>query len=202
LSATSEMFIVPSAAGGMVAGAPGGSMTVWQLAPCNPKGTLTGRDRSESRTLQIREPQGVSTMARGTPQGGMSCKEDRPMYQYSHLQMFANNLPYMVMTVLGATVFLVGFQAPQWKWVAAGLYVAYGVAGAFWIMAFLCPFCAHYDTSSCPCGYGWIAAKLRPKKDSGRFREKLRKHIPVIVPLWFIPRCWRAWSFSFAVSPG
>jgi hypothetical protein len=39
----------------------------------------------------------------------------------------------------------------------------------------------------CPCGYGRVAARLREKDDVSLFRENFRKHIPVIVPLWFIP---------------
>jgi hypothetical protein len=39
----------------------------------------------------------------------------------------------------------------------------------------------------CPCGYGRIAPKIRQIKDTSRFKEKFRKHILVIVPLWFIP---------------
>jgi len=91
------------------------------------------------------------------------------------------------MTVLGAVIFVTGFENPVWGWAAACAYLIYAVAGAFWIMIFLCPYCARWNTMSCPCGYGRIAAMLRQKKDAGRFKEKFKRHIPVIVPLWFIP---------------
>ena len=44
-----------------------------------------------------------------------------------------------------------------------------------------------YNSRKCPCGYGVISGKLRNRGDHSLFREKFRKHIPVIVPLWFIP---------------
>ena len=98
-----------------------------------------------------------------------------------------NNLPYMLMVLLGAGIFLAGMGASLWGWICAGLYVLYGMTGSLWIILFLCPYCRRYGTRSCPSGYGRIAAKLRPRQADSRFAEKFKKHIPVIVPLWFIP---------------
>ncbi len=109
------------------------------------------------------------------------------MRKYSYIQEFINNLPYIAMTVLGAAVFVVGFESLVWRWIAAGAYLLYGVIGVLWIMIFVCPYCGYWNTRACPCGYGRIAAKLKEKKDNGCFTEKFKKHIPVIVPLWFIP---------------
>lgn len=114
-------------------------------------------------------------------------KDDRPPQEYSRAQQLVNNLPYIAMTLLGAAIFIVGFGNPVWGWVAGCAYFIYGVAGALWIMIFVCPYCERYDTMCCPCGYSRIAARLRQIKDTSRFKEKFRKHIPVIVPLWFIP---------------
>ncbi|MHC4482588.1 MAG: hypothetical protein ACYSW4_03475 [Planctomycetota bacterium] len=107
--------------------------------------------------------------------------------QYSHAQELVNNLPYATMTVLGTAIFLTGFESLVWKWIAASAYLAYGVMGALWIIVFVCPYCRYWNTRACPCGYGHVAARLREKKDYDRFKEKFKKHIPVIVPLWFIP---------------
>ena len=114
-------------------------------------------------------------------------KDYRALHEYSCAQELANNAPYAAMTVLGAAIFIVGFADPAWGWIAASAYVMYSVAGVFWIMIFLCPYCPRWNMGSCPCGYGRIAAKLREKKDDNRFKEKFKKHIPVIVPLWFVP---------------
>jgi hypothetical protein len=113
--------------------------------------------------------------------------EKSPIEEYSYAQQIVNNLPYVCMTLLGAAIFVVGIANPVLGWICGGAYVIYSVGGAFWIIVFLCPFCERHGTMFCPCGYGRIAARLREKNDVSRFREKFKKHIPVIVPLWFIP---------------
>lgn len=113
--------------------------------------------------------------------------EDCPARAVTHLHELVSNLPYIAMMLLGAAVFLVAVGPTLTGWLLGGLYLAYGVAGAFWIMIFVCPYCHFYGTQLCPCGYGQIAAKLRPAADASRFAEKFRRHIPVIVPLWVIP---------------
>jgi len=109
------------------------------------------------------------------------------MRKYSYTQELINNLPSIAMAVLGMAVFVAGFESFAWRWIAAGAYLIYAVAGAFWIMIFVCPYCRYWNTRSCPCGYGRIASRLRSKQSGGCFNEKFKKHIPVIVPLWFIP---------------
>ena len=116
-----------------------------------------------------------------------NCNKARPEQNYTHLQEFIDNLPYIFMTILGALVFIIGPEASTPNWLFAGLYVFYGIAGALWIIIFVCPYCHYYDTRACPCGYGQISAKLRKVRDQSRFNEKFKKHIPVIVPLWIIP---------------
>ena len=126
-------------------------------------------------------------MTKASSEVSETCEENHSRAECSPLQVFANNLPYAMMIVLGAIILFAGHLGPQWRWIAGVLYVVYGAAGAFWIMAFLCPYCGYYGSKSCPCGYGKVAAKFRPKGDSARFREKFKTHIPVIVPLWLIP---------------
>jgi len=108
-------------------------------------------------------------------------------HTHSRLQELRNNLPYAGMMLLGSAVLLVGLEKSLWGWVWAGLYLAYSIAGAFWIIIFLCPYCALFNTQRCPCGYGRIAAKLRSRQDPNLFRRKFRINIPVIVPVWLIP---------------
>jgi len=105
---------------------------------------------------------------------------------YTGMQTFLHNLPYILMTVLGAAVLLQSFEGP-WAHVTAGAYLLYGLIGALWIMVFVCPFCRFWGTNSCPCGYGRVAARIRDRQPGDRFNEKFSKHIPVIVPLWFLP---------------
>jgi hypothetical protein len=126
-------------------------------------------------------------MDKNTSEDSLSCKKYRPLHEYTYLQQFIDNVPYIIMIILGAFILSIGLELSIWGWVAAGVFVLYGVVGAFWIIVFVCPYCHYYDSRACPCGYGLIAAKLRSKKDGDRFIEKFKKHIGVIVPLWIIP---------------
>lgn len=107
--------------------------------------------------------------------------------EYSHLHTWIDNLPYIIMIILGASMLFIGFGSSSWKWATSILFLIYGVVGAFWIIIFVCPYCHFYDTRLCPCGYGKIASRLRQRKDDSLFTKKFREHIPAIVPLWVIP---------------
>jgi len=117
----------------------------------------------------------------------ISCEKHRPIREYSHTHELIDNLPYMMMILLGAVVLFAGFETSFWKWFLAGLYILYGIGGAFWIIIFVCPYCHFFDTRACPCGYGQIAAKFRSQKDGNLFMEKFKKNIPAIFPLWIVP---------------
>lgn len=56
-----------------------------------------------------------------------NCNKARPTQDYTHLQEFIDNLPYIFMTVLGALVFILGLETRSAKWLFAGLYVFYGI---------------------------------------------------------------------------
>jgi len=116
-----------------------------------------------------------------------NCSKARPVQNYTHHQEFIDNLPYIFMIILGALMFIIAPKASAPNWLLAGLYMFYGIAGALWIIIFVCPYCHYYDTRACPCGYGQISAKLCKVRDQSRFIEKFKKHIPVIIPLWIIP---------------
>lgn len=109
------------------------------------------------------------------------------MHLYTRSQTALANLPYAAMILLGMAVL-----ARAWAWEpggfgAAAAYLAYGIGGALWIMVFVCPYCHYYATRGCPCGYGLLAARLAPRGGRECFTAKFKRHIPVIVPLWFIP---------------
>ena len=42
------------------------------------------------------------------------CKKARPAQEYTHWQEFIDNLPYIIMTVLGALVFILGIYTLQY----------------------------------------------------------------------------------------
>jgi hypothetical protein len=126
-------------------------------------------------------------MDRAQPETENTAVQSQPLACYTAAQALINNVPYIAMTLLGSAIFVVAFAQSMWAWLAGGVYVLYGAVGALWIMLFVCPYCHFWNSTACPCGYGRIAAGLREKRDGDRFREKFRRHIPVIVPLWIIP---------------
>ena len=120
-------------------------------------------------------------------ENGSACEKFRPAKEYTTLQVFIDNLPYMFMVLLGSAICLLGFKFSLPGIGLGAAYFIYGIIGALWIIIFVCPYCQYFNTRSCPCGYGVIAAKFRNKSHENRFAEKFKKHIPVIVPLWIIP---------------
>ena len=136
-----------------------------------------------------------ATETKGEPQSPLTEVESPPpegpqegcLPTVPRSQELIDNIPYLAMIVMGALLFWSGFANSIWRWPAAGIYVAYGLGGVIWIMCFICPYCRFYDTRLCPCGYGQLATKLRAPKAHDRFASQFKKHIPVIVSLWFAP---------------
>jgi len=113
--------------------------------------------------------------------------QEECVVEYSTLHAMLENLPYAVMLLLGATIIGLAFRAHVWAWLLAVGFILYGMAGSLWIIVALCPHCPSYGQTSCPCGYGMVSARLRPKGDAAHFTRKFRQTIPTIVPLWVAP---------------
>lgn len=107
--------------------------------------------------------------------------------QYTRLQTVIANIPYSIMILLGAVIISLGSGFSLTGLIGATGYILYGIAGSAWTMIFICPYCAYYATRSCPCGYGMLSARMVRRGEGSCFSEKFRRHIPVLVPLWFIP---------------
>ncbi|OHD67082.1 MAG: hypothetical protein A2096_03475 [Spirochaetes bacterium GWF1_41_5] len=124
------------------------------------------------------------------------------MKKYSKTEVLIANIPYAVMILIGTIIILAGFPFSFWQLGGAAFYTVYGILGSFWIMIFVCPYCAYYNTDGCPCGYGIISARFVKKGEKNCFSEKFQRHIPVIVMLWIIPAAAgiysliSAWSWS------
>jgi hypothetical protein len=122
--------------------------------------------------------------------------------EYTRREAVVANLPYAAMVLIGSGTIASSLDRSLWTLAGAVGYVIYGVAGALWIMVFMCPYCAYYASKGCPCGYGTIAARLVPRGERECFSEKFKRHIPVIVPLWLIPVAYGAWSLWQSFSWG
>ena len=116
-----------------------------------------------------------------------TCQDSSVMPQYTPFQELFHNIPYILMCIIGAAVMLVSSGGSAWGITTGVGFIIYGLVGAVWIMIFVCPYCGYWNTRSCPCGYGRISSRFREKAPIENFGEKFKKHIPVIVPLWFIP---------------
>jgi hypothetical protein len=116
--------------------------------------------------------------------------------------IFIENLPYALMILLGASIFVLGFAFSFTAWLSAGLYAIYGIIGIFWIIVFVCPYCHNFG-SGCFSGHGQISSMFRPKKDERLFVAKFKKNIPVIIAIYLIPIIagviFLIFSFSYAI---
>jgi hypothetical protein len=127
------------------------------------------------------------------------------MREYTDTQTLTANLPYAAMVVMGSIIIASSYRFSAGALAGAFAFLAYGIAGAVWVMVFICRHCDFYGTRGCPCGYGMWAAKLVRKAERECFATKFKRHIPVIVPLWLIPPAcggmalWRGYSNSLAV---
>lgn len=70
---------------------------------------------------------------------------------------------------------------------AAILFAIYALASVVWFWARICPYCHHFETYACPCGYGIISSKLFSRKNSVIFKKIFKRNILIVFPNWFIP---------------
>lgn len=92
-----------------------------------------------------------------------------------------DNIPTLLLLLLG---FLIIRELTLTGAVFYGIYAAISIV---WFWAFICPYCYHYDTYACPCGYGIISAKMFKRKDDRSFRKVFRRNIIIQYPNWFVP---------------
>jgi hypothetical protein len=80
-----------------------------------------------------------------------------------------DNIPTLLLFILGILIISRVSSAGA---VAFGAYALFSVV---WFWAKICPFCQHYDTLACPCGYGAISAKIFKRRLSldGELQKRL-----------------------------
>lgn len=92
-----------------------------------------------------------------------------------------DNIPTLLLFILG---FLIIYEVSGTGAVIYGIYTLFSVA---WFWARICPYCHHFDTLACPCGYGAISPKLFKRGTGKSFKKVFRNNIVVQFPNWFIP---------------
>lgn len=92
-----------------------------------------------------------------------------------------DNIPTIFLFILG---FLIIIQIST-LW--AIIYAAYAFISVVWFWARICPYCHHFGTHACPCGYGAVSSRLFKKKDSKSFQKVFKRNILIVFPNWFVP---------------
>ena len=95
-----------------------------------------------------------------------------------------DNIPTFVLFVLG-TMIVWWF----WKFLAIVFFI-YCIISIVLFWYLICPYCHHYNTKACPCGYGSIASKCfktKSKQEKHYFRVVFRRNIVIMFPCWFTP---------------
>ncbi len=92
-----------------------------------------------------------------------------------------DNLPTLALFILGAMI--IG----ELSSLAAILYFIYALFSVVWFWARICPWCHHYGTQACPCGYGVISQRFFKRRTDRSFKTVFRRNLPVVYPNWFVP---------------
>jgi hypothetical protein len=92
-----------------------------------------------------------------------------------------DNIPTILLILLG---FIIIYKV---SFAGAVIFGAYALFSIVWFWAKICPYCHHYNTLACPCGYGIISAKFFKRKDNKSFRKVFRRNIGIQFPNWFVP---------------
>jgi hypothetical protein len=104
------------------------------------------------------------------------CARELPLW----LILF-DNIPTLCLYVIG-TIITYKFS----PFLGLG-YLSYSLLSIVWFWARICPSCPHFGTKSCPCGYGFIAARFFKGRDSHNFQRVFRMNIIFLFPSWFLP---------------
>jgi hypothetical protein len=92
-----------------------------------------------------------------------------------------DNVPTLSLFVLGFLII------KHLSLVGAIIFGVYALFSVVWFWARICPYCHHYDTLACPCGYGVISARLFNKRDPGLFKKVFKRNLAIQYPNWFVP---------------
>jgi hypothetical protein len=92
-----------------------------------------------------------------------------------------DNIPTLILFILGAIIVY------HISTIAAVIFVFYALFSVVFFWARICPYCHHYGTLACPCGYGVISAKLFKRRKDKSFIKVFKKNLVIVYPNWFVP---------------
>jgi hypothetical protein len=91
------------------------------------------------------------------------------------------NATLVAMYVLGTVLTLL-----LW-WPLALIYLGYAVLSNLLYMAWVCAYCVHYSTASCPAGYHLFRRGRLRAKEGREFAGQFRRNMVLLFPGWFVP---------------
>lgn len=92
-----------------------------------------------------------------------------------------DNIPTIILFALGTAIIC------RISWIGAIIFVIYALASIVLFWARICPYCHHYGTYACPCGYGALSAKFFRKRNDQPFKKVFKQNIGIQFPNWFVP---------------
>jgi hypothetical protein len=92
-----------------------------------------------------------------------------------------DNVPTVILFTLGFLII------NKLSTLIAIIFGSYALFSVVWFWAKICPYCHHYNTLACPCGYGVVSSKLFKKGTGKSFKKVFRRNIGIQFPNWFVP---------------
>jgi phosphatidylglycerophosphate synthase len=92
-----------------------------------------------------------------------------------------DNAPTVLMFFLGSALI--------WKVrpLFSALFLLYCILSIFMFWYLICPWCRHFGTSGCPCGYGRISSRIFKRRSGKEFKKVFRQNIGILLPCWVLP---------------
>jgi len=92
-----------------------------------------------------------------------------------------DNIPTLILFTLGILII------NELSTISAIVFGFYALFSVVWFWAKICPYCHHYNTLTCPCGYGVISSRFFKMGTGKSFKKVFRRNIGIQFPNWFVP---------------
>jgi hypothetical protein len=92
-----------------------------------------------------------------------------------------DNIPTLVLFLLGAAlIWRIGA-------IVSVLFLFYCFVSIVLFWYLICPWCHHFGTRACPCGYGTVSSRLFQGRTGREFSKVFRRNIGIVFPCWILP---------------
>jgi len=101
-----------------------------------------------------------------------------------------DNAPTLILFTLGFLII------NKYSTIIAIIFGSYALFSVVWFWAKICPYCHHYNTLACPCGYGVISSRFFKRGTGKSFKKVFRRNISIQFPNWFVPLAFALYLIS------